>query len=182
MIIDEEVYLEHYGVKGMKWGVRQSRPNGVSRSMDRRARKDAEEFARAKMYYGKGAGNRRKLINASVSARSANNPGYAKAFQRHLDNQDMSRHAERAQTERSRTDRREATRQTAGFFARRFTGEMGTRAAFAAVAVAGATFLNSPQGRQFVNQAASTLNNAANRATVSQGARQVDDFFRNFGS
>jgi len=50
--------LMHYGVKGMKWGVR------------RRARRDAKEFTQAKMYYGEGAGNRRKLIKATVKARS----------------------------------------------------------------------------------------------------------------
>lgn len=48
--------LMHYGVKGMKWGVR------------RRARRDAKEFTQAKMYYGEGAGNRRKLIKATVKA------------------------------------------------------------------------------------------------------------------
>ena len=45
--------LMHYGVKGMKWGVR------------RRARRDAKEFTQAKMYYGEGAGNRRKLIKGA---------------------------------------------------------------------------------------------------------------------
>ena len=27
MILDETAYLEHYGVKGMKWGVRKNRPS-----------------------------------------------------------------------------------------------------------------------------------------------------------
>ena len=44
VVVDE--FLAHYGVKGMKWGVR------------RAARKDANEFAAAKMYYGKGAGKK----------------------------------------------------------------------------------------------------------------------------
>ena len=26
MIIDEEVYLEHFGIKGMKWGIRNKKP------------------------------------------------------------------------------------------------------------------------------------------------------------
>ena len=48
--------LMHYGVKGMKWGVR------------RRAHRDAKEYTQAKMYYGEGAGNRRKLIKATGKA------------------------------------------------------------------------------------------------------------------
>lgn len=45
-----ELELAHYGVKGMRWGVRNSRPEGVSRSTNRAAKKDAKEFTRAKMY------------------------------------------------------------------------------------------------------------------------------------
>jgi hypothetical protein len=30
MIIDERLYLEHFGVKGMRWGVRNKRPSGSS--------------------------------------------------------------------------------------------------------------------------------------------------------
>lgn len=59
--------LMHYGVKGMKWGVR------------RRARRDAKEYTQAKMYYGEGAGNRRKLIKATVKARSKD-PFYKSEF------------------------------------------------------------------------------------------------------
>ena len=43
MPLDEDAALEHYGVKGMKWGVR------------RDAKRDANKFAKAKMYYGEGA-------------------------------------------------------------------------------------------------------------------------------
>lgn len=49
--------LMHYGVKGMKWGVR------------RRARRDAKEFTQAKMYYAKAAGiapNERELLTKAV--------------------------------------------------------------------------------------------------------------------
>lgn len=55
--------LMHYGVKGMKWGVR----------------RDAKEFTQAKMHYGEGAGNRRKLIKATVKARSKD-PFYKSEF------------------------------------------------------------------------------------------------------
>ena len=46
VIYDNGTYLEHHGVKGMKWGVHKSKQE---------ARKDAKEYTQAKMYYGKGA-------------------------------------------------------------------------------------------------------------------------------
>lgn len=45
-------FLEHYGVKGMKWGVRRNNYEGASARTNREASKDAKEFARAKMFYG----------------------------------------------------------------------------------------------------------------------------------
>ena len=85
-----ESELYHYGVIGMKWGVRKERRN---------AQKDARETARAKMYYGEGAGTRRKLIKATVEQRS-NSPVYRKAYEQELAKQDMAKHAKKAKTER----------------------------------------------------------------------------------
>lgn len=79
--------LRHYGVKGMKWGTR------------RAAKKDAKEFARAKMFYGEGAGTRRKLIKAKVESRSKDEQ-YKAAFDHYFANQDLGRHASKAKTER----------------------------------------------------------------------------------
>ena len=107
--ISEGLELTHYGIKGMKWGVRKSRPNGVSRSIDRDAAKDAKEFARAKMFYGEGAGTRRKLIKAKVESKSKN-PAYKKAFDAHFANQDMSKHADKAKSERKRKNVVNSTR------------------------------------------------------------------------
>jgi hypothetical protein len=100
----------HYGVKGMHWGVRHDGPPGVSRSTNRSAKKDAKEFARAKQFYGEGAGTRRKLIKATVEGRSKNNPAYKKAFDHHLDRQDTSKHAAKAQSERKRKNVVNSTR------------------------------------------------------------------------
>ncbi len=66
----EEFYLQHYGVKGMKWGVRRNRPEGVSRRTNREAKKDAKEYTKAKMYYGEGAGTRRVHIHSELCCES----------------------------------------------------------------------------------------------------------------
>ena len=114
MSIEYDNYLAHYGVKGMKWGVQKEKtPSGVSRRTNREAKKDAKEYARAKMFYGEGAGTRRKLINNSVKAKSSKDPSYKKAFEEHLKNQDMSKHAEKARAERRSKDARKSVAKTA---------------------------------------------------------------------
>lgn len=105
--------LIHFGVKGMKWGVRKDDEIGVSAKTSREAKKDAQEYARAKMFYGQGAGTRRKLINASVDAKSKKDPDYKKAFDHHLAKQDMSKHASKARSERKRKNVATSTAKTA---------------------------------------------------------------------
>lgn len=95
--------LAHYGVKGMRWGVHRSRPEGVSRSTNRAAKKDAKEFTRAKMYYGEGAGNRRKLIKAKVTERSKD-PSYKKAFDHHVANTNWEKRSKEARSKRGRAN------------------------------------------------------------------------------
>lgn len=146
--------LMHFGVKGMRWGKRKSRSTiDVNPATDRMAREDAAEFARAQMYYGKGAGTRRKLINKSVEDRQKRDPQYKKAFEAHLASQDMSRHATKAVNERNKTDRKERNSQRRGAVARRVTGERGTQAAFVGLAFLAGT----PQGRQAVKNGAQFL-------------------------
>lgn len=91
--------LTHYGVKGMKWGVR------------RKARKDAKEYARAKMFYGEGAGTRRKLIKNTVQERSKD-PTYKQYFDEALSKQDMAKHVSKARTERKVRDVKNKTAKT----------------------------------------------------------------------
>ena len=105
--------LAHFGVKGMKWGVRRSDIPGVSARTSRDAAKDAKEFARAKVFYGEGAGTRRKLIKATVEGKARKDPSYKKAFDHHLSNQDTSKHASKARSERKRKDVRKGTAKTA---------------------------------------------------------------------
>ena len=68
------------------------------------ARKDAEEFARAKAFYGEGAGNRRKAIKTTVEAKKKKNQFYAEEFEYHLSQQDMEQHMKAAKSERNAKD------------------------------------------------------------------------------
>jgi len=98
-------YLYHDGIKGMKWGQRRyQNADGTytelgkkrrQKQMDKLAKKDAQEYARAKMFYGEGAGNRRKLIKATVNERSKDEY-YKQAFDKYFSQQDMAKHAEKA--------------------------------------------------------------------------------------
>jgi hypothetical protein len=117
--------LAHYGVKGMQWGVRKAdRLEGVSRKTNKQAADDAREFARAKMFYGEGAGTRRKLIKATIESRSKD-PAYKKALDHHMAKQDLGKHAEKAKSERRRKDVKSSAGKTARSAHRQFTGGMG---------------------------------------------------------
>lgn len=106
--------LYHFGVKGMRWGVRRSRTSDTSKKSrnakptlskedkryDKLARKDAKEYARAKMFYGESAGNRRKLIKNTVAQRRKDNAHYNKVFDKYLAEQNMDKHVSAAKRER----------------------------------------------------------------------------------
>lgn len=103
--------LAHFGVKGMKWGQRKSRPDGISAKTNRTAQKDATEFTKAKLFYGEGAGTRRKLIKAKVEERSKD-PAYKAAFDHHVSGTDLSKRANQAQRTRKRKDATQAVKKT----------------------------------------------------------------------
>lgn len=174
---DVEAFLEHFGVKGMHWGVHN--PTMAPRSTNKQAHKDATEFARAKMFFGEGAGTRRKLINKSVEAKKKRDPAYAKAFDAHLATQDISKHATGAKKQRKRIDRSQKTKKTAGAVARRLTGEWGTQAAFVALAAGGAAFFNSPKGRRAANTGMSKVSGLKSEFLRRKGAAHVKNLIKN---
>ena len=109
----DQSHLAHFGVKGMKWGVHRSEAAslGVSRKTNREAKRDAKEYTHAKMFYGNGAGNRRKLIKATVNSKSKD-PAYKKAFDHHVENTDMAKRAQQARGQRHRKTTAEKTAKT----------------------------------------------------------------------
>lgn len=113
--------LYHFGIKGQKWGIRRYQNTDGSltsagkkrygKKTYRKASKDAKEYARAKMFYGEGAGTRRKLIKAKVEERSKD-PQYKQAFDDAMSKQNMSKHASKAKTERRIKDTKNTVTKT----------------------------------------------------------------------
>ena len=138
----EEVddFLAHYGVKGMKWGKRSaSSGSQIPRSTRRAASSDAKEYAQAKMYFGEGAGIRRRQINAKVTQRSKD-PAYKEEFDRQLANQDMAKAGAKARGQRKRTDVVAGTKKTAKGIHHILNGNSQYANAAAAVLVGGAMY------------------------------------------
>ena len=71
----------------------------------KQATKDAVEYARAQLFFGEGAGIRRRIIEAKVTDQVLKDPKYAEAFDKALGEQSWSEHAEKAVKERKRLDR-----------------------------------------------------------------------------
>lgn len=177
---DEDV-IEHFGTKGMKWGVRKSDIPGVSRGTSRDAAKDAKEFARAKMFYGEGAGNRRKLIKGTVEGKSKKDPGYKKAFDHHLNNQDMSKHSLKARSERKRKNVQNTTAKTARGVSHMVRGNTRYASALAAgVFGAGVALHKSGVDKVILNAGKKAYRDLAGKNTIRAGM-SASDFLKNMG-
>lgn len=131
-ITDDDLgtFLEHHGVKGMKWGEHHARSQ---------ARADANEFAKARAFYGEGAGTRRKKIKAKVETRMAN-PHYKNEFNRTLSGQNSEKRQAQATRLRKRKDTTGFVGKTARGVHRQLSGGFGPVTATAATIAAGAGY------------------------------------------
>lgn len=173
--VDE--FLAHFGVKGMRWGHRMDKNTGVSASTSREAKRDANEFAKAKLFYGEGAGTRRKLIKATVESKSKRDPDYKKAFDHHLNNQDLGKRANQAKSLRRRKDVVGKTGKTARGVYRSLNGGFGT-VSMASAAVAGGYLVAKQRGydKVIINAAKTTYSSIKkNRKAYYQSAQFLKD-------
>lgn len=74
-------------------------------NIDKIAKQDASNWARAEMFFGEGAGTRRKLLWAEISDKGRRIPGYSARFEKAYSKQNMADHAIKAAKERARLDR-----------------------------------------------------------------------------
>lgn len=170
----------HFGIKGMKWGIRRTPEelgHKIPHSTKRAAAKDAKEYARAKMFYGEGAGTRRKLIRETVKQRSTD-PLYKEEFERQLALQDMGKHAAKAKAERTRKDTVNAVEKTGRGLINAATGNIARASASAAAlyTVAHVTGLD-----QKIGQYAATAAKDAAFWAQTTGKWAVQDFLHKAG-
>lgn len=168
--------LAHFGVKGMKWGVRRGEPNpgGASNKTNREAKKDAEEFTKAKMFYGEGAGTRRKLINATVNAKAAKDPTYKAAFDHHVGNTDLAKRASQARSERKRKDVSSTSVKTIKGVHRSLTGGFGSVTLASAALAGGYTYAKQTGADKAVmNAMKSTVSGMRNNRSNMKAAQDI---------
>lgn len=173
--------LAQSGVKGMHWGVRKDDHPGASRAVNKSAKKDAHEFARAKQFYGEGAGTRRKLIKASVEGKSAKDATYKAAFEHHLANQNSADHAAKAQSERTRKNVRNSTAKTARGVTHILKGNSQYASAAAAMLVGGAMFAHKAGIDKVVFDAGKTQYSKAKAYNASRTMSPAEKQLRDMG-
>lgn len=74
-------------------------------NVNKMAAQDATKWAYAEMFFGEGAGTRRKLLTAEISSKASRIPGYNDAFNKAYEKQNWADLAIKAAKERKALDR-----------------------------------------------------------------------------
>lgn len=190
--MNQNDYICHSGIKGQKWGVRRyqnedgtlteegkqrygyyDRADGTKdyKRLQKDAEKDAKEWAKAKAYYGEGAGTRRKLLKNKLSEKMKDKD-YQEAFEGFLKGQDMSSIQKSANRERKANDVKNAVGKTARGIKNLMLGVgSASMAAVAIYNVAKLTGANKVIG-QYARTALNSIGNFARRARPMGGQPQ----------
>ena len=170
-VYSDELY--HFGIKGMKWGVRKTKSE---------ARKDAHEYARDKMFYGEGAGIRRKKIKARVDTRSKKSRLYKNTFEKALSKQNMDQHAKAATRERKIKDTTTTVKKTTKGIFNIVTGN-ATKVATSALAlyyiakITGADKKISEIGSDIVNKGSDYVSDMINNYQHDKMKNKLKDIY-----
>ena len=190
--IPHDDYVVHHGVLGQRWGVRRYQNANGSLTAEgkkrythsekktiKQAHKDAKEYARAKMYYGEGAGNRRKLIKATVKQRSKD-PLYKMAFDEKLASTDWAEESSKAKSERHRTDAKNKTVKTTRGVINTIRGNGAYAGAGAFVIGAGALayIKNKPAVDSFIKK---SFSKTVSKMHYANEAKKAQEFFNKNG-
>jgi len=201
----------HSGIKGMHWYVRRFQNLDGSLTEEGKERyssyksdaryinrdgtknikklkkdvaKDAKEYARAKAFYGEGAGTRRKKIKNKISEKMKD-PDYKKEFEKQLAKQNMEEHQKAANRERKAKDVKNKVVETGNGIKNLIFG-FGTTS-LAAIAIykiastPGAKRIISEKGKKIFSSIKNTAQNAKDMHDMKKSTRAFMDYLNNKG-
>ncbi len=115
--------LEHFGILGMKWGVRRSKEqlSRAEKKIRKTAAKDAERSAVAKAAYGKGAGIQRRLVKTEMNSKMTD-PTYKKYYDEAMANLNSEKIVNKAVANSRARAAKDQTTRTAKMVAKTLTG------------------------------------------------------------
>jgi hypothetical protein len=132
------------------------------------------------MFYGEGAGTRRKLIKASVEAKSKKDPSYKKAFDHHLEKQDMAVHAAKARRERKRKNVTNSAAKTTRGVSHYLRGNPQYASAAAAMLAGGALWAHKNGVDKAILKAGKTALKSLKNANNIKPGMSASEFLKNF--